>query len=131
DADEVLIVGHSTGTTVAVEIAARALALDPEFGRPEFGTSGPPVALLTIGSCLPIVGFVRTADRLRRDIAQLVTTPRLLWVDYQAPQDALNAFGSEPVRDLKLDIGGDPQLNPKIRSARFKETLSPITYRKV
>ena len=33
DADEVLIVGHSTGTTVAVEVAARALALDPEFGR--------------------------------------------------------------------------------------------------
>lgn len=126
DADEVLIVGHSTGTTIAVELAARALALDPEFGR-----GGPPVALLTIGSCLPIVGVVRTADRLRRDIATLVTTPRLLWVEYQAPQDVLNAFGFEPVRDLKLDLGGGRRLNPKIRSARFKETLLPATYRKV
>jgi hypothetical protein len=126
DADEVLIVGHSTGTTIAVEVAARALALDPEFGR-----SGAPVALLTIGSCLPIIGFVRTADRLRRDIAALVTTPRLLWVEYQAPQDVLNAFGFEPVRDLKLDLGAGRQLNPKIRSARFKETLLPGTYRKI
>jgi pimeloyl-ACP methyl ester carboxylesterase len=126
EADEVLIVGHSTGTTIAVELAARALALDPEFGR-----GGPPVALLTIGSCLPIIGFVRTADRLRRDIAALVTTPRLLWVEYQAPQDALNAFGFEPVRDLKLDLGDGRRLNPEIRSARFKETLLPATYRKV
>ena len=126
DADEVLIVGHSTGTTIAVEVAARALALDPEFGR-----RGPPVALLTIGSCLPIVSFVRTADRLRRDIAALVTTTRLLWVEYQAPQDVLNAFGFEPVRDLKLDIGAARQVNPRIRSARFKETLLPATYRKI
>jgi hypothetical protein len=126
DADEVLIIGHSTGTTIAVEVAARALALDPEFGR-----RGPQVALLTIGSCLPIIGFVRTADRLRRDIAALVTTKRLIWVEYQAPQDVLNAFGFEPVRDLQLDIGAGPQLNPKIRSARFKETLLPATYRKI
>ena len=126
DADEVLIVGHSTGTTIAVEVAARALELDPEFGR-----RGPPVALLTIGSCLPIVSFVRTADRLRRDIAALVTAKRLLWVEYQAPQDVLNAFGFEPVRDLKLDIDAPCQLNPRIRSARFKETLLPATYRRI
>lgn len=125
-ADEVLIVGHSTGTTIAVELAAGALALDPDLGR-----TGPPVALLTIGSCLPIVSFVRTADRLRRDIARLVTTPSLLWVEYQAPQDVLNAFGFEPVRDLELELGGAYAANPKIRSARFKETLLPTTYRKI
>lgn len=126
DADEVLIVGHSTGSTIAVALAARALALDPDFGR-----RGPPVALLTIGSCLPIVAFVRTADGLRRDVARLVTTSALLWVEYQAPQDALNAFGFEPRRDLRLDLGGALARNPKIRSARFKETLSPATYRKI
>ncbi len=126
DADEILIVGHSTGSTIAVDLAARALALDPEFGR-----TGPPVALLTIGSCLPIVGFIRTADRLRRDIARLVTTDSLLWVEYQAPQDVLNAFGFEPVRDLNLELGGARPVNPTIRSARFKETLLPATYRKI
>lgn len=125
EADEILIVGHSTGSSIAVALAARALELDPEFGR------NTPVALLTIGSCLPIVGFVRTAEPLRRDIARLVTTDSLLWVEYQAPQDALNAFGFAPLRDLKLDIGAARARNPAVRSARFKETLSASTYRKI
>jgi len=124
DAEEVLIVGHSTGTTVAVEVAARALALDPDLGR-----HGPALALVTIGSCLPVVGFVRTADRLRRHIARLATEGSLLWVEYQAPQDVLNAFGFDPVRDLDLDLGGAARVNPMIRSARFKETILPSTYR--
>ena len=126
EADEVLIVGHSTGSTIAVELAARALALDPDFGR-----TGPAVGLLTIGSCLPIVSFVRTASLLRQSIARLVTTPSLLWVEYQAPQDALNGFGFDPVRDLKLELGTRRRFNPKIRSTRFKETLLPSTYRKI
>jgi pimeloyl-ACP methyl ester carboxylesterase len=126
DADEVLIVGHSTGTTVAVEVTARALALDAGLGR-----HGPAVVLLTIGSCLPVVGFVRTADRLRRQIARLATERTLLWVEYQAPQDVLNAFGFDPVRDLDLDLGGAERVNPTIRSARFKETVLPSTYRKM
>ncbi|HTV89159.1 MAG TPA: hypothetical protein VME41_09095 [Stellaceae bacterium] len=126
DADEVLIVGHSTGTTIACELAARALALDPGFAR-----RGPPVALLTIGSCLPIVAFVRGAEALRRDLARLVTTDALLWVEYQAPQDVLNAFGFDPVRDLRLDLAGAPARNPRIRSARFKETVLPASYRKI
>ena len=126
DAEEVLIIGHSTGTTVAVEVAARALTLDPELGR-----HGPALALLTIGSCLPVVGFVRTADRLRRHIARLATEASLLWVEYQAPQDVLNAFGFDPVRDLDLDLGGAARINPIIRSARFKETILPSTYRRM
>ncbi len=125
DAEEVLIVGHSTGTTVAVEVAARALALDPKLGQ-----RGPAVALLTIGSCLPVVGFVRTADKLRGHIARLATEASLLWVEYQAPQDVLNAFGFDPVRDLQLQLDA-PRRNPTIRSAKFRETILPATYRKI
>ena len=125
-AEEVLIVGHSTGSTIAVALAARSLALDSDFGR-----RGPPVALLTIGSCLAIAGFVRTAEPLRRDIARLATTRRLSWVEYQAPQDALNAFGFVPARDLRLELGGTAARNPQIRSARFKETTAPAAYRRL
>src|SRR5256714_12219658 len=126
DAQEVLIVGHSTGTTVAVEVTARALALDPKLGE-----RGPALALLTIGSCLPGGGFVRTAEKLRGHIARLAAETSLLWVEYQAPQDVLNAFGFDPVRDLGLDLGGAARINPIIRSARFKETILPSTYRRM
>jgi len=126
DAQEVLIVGHSTGTTVAVEVTARALAVDPTLGA-----RGPALALLTIGSCLPVVGFVRTAEKLRGHIAGLATEKSLLWVEYQAPQDVLNAFGFDPVRDLGLELRGGERCNPTIRSARFKETISPAIYRRI
>lgn len=125
EAEEVLIVGHSTGTTVAVDVAARALALDPSLGE-----RGPAVAVLTIGSCLPVVGFVRTADKLRGHVARLATDPSILWVEYQAPQDVLCAFGFDPVRDLGLRLEG-ARHNPTIRSAKFKEIILPATYRKI
>jgi pimeloyl-ACP methyl ester carboxylesterase len=126
DAQEVLIVGHSTGGVVAVEIAARILAHTPELGE-----AGPALALVTAGGELPLVTTERKAEPLRRDIARLATAPSLLWVDYQAPQDPLNAAGFDPVRDLGLDLGGRPRINPVIRSPRFKDLLSPETYRRI
>src|SRR2546423_3211689 len=91
DAEEALIVGHSTGTTVAVEVAARALTLDPELGR-----HGPALALLTIGSCLPGVGFVRPARPLRRHIARRATGAPPPWGRYQGPPGGLNALWFHP-----------------------------------
>jgi hypothetical protein len=125
-AQEVLIVGHSSGSILAVEIVARALARDQDLGR-----RGPAVALLTIGAELPVAGYLRKAERFRQAIVTLATAPSLLWVEYQAPQDWLNAFQFEPIRDLRLDLGGRAQTNPQIRSPRFKETLFPRNYRKM
>ena len=47
DADEVIVVGHSSGSFVAANVLARALARDPSLG-----THGPRVALLTLGANL-------------------------------------------------------------------------------
>ena len=126
DADEVLIFGHSIGAVLALEIAARVLARDPKFGL-----AGPAVALVTAGGELPFVVFFRKPERLRRDIARLAGDPSLLWVDYQAPQDPLNASGFDPVRHLSLDLGSRPRVNPVVRSPRFKDLLSPETYRRI
>jgi pimeloyl-ACP methyl ester carboxylesterase len=126
NAQEVLIVGHSTGSVMAAQLAARVLAHAPDLGE-----GGPALCLMTIGGELPLSAIVRKAEPLRRDIARLATTPLLLWVDYQAPQDPLNAAGFDPVRDLSLDLGDRPQLNPVIRSPRFKDLLSPATYRRI
>ena len=35
------------------------------------------------------------------------------------------------MRDLELDLGGRARCNPTIRSARFKETILPSTYRRI
>jgi hypothetical protein len=77
-----------------------------------------------------VVGFVRTAAKLRGHVARLATEPSVLWVEYQAPQDVLCAFGFDPVRDLGLRLAGERR-NPTIRSAKFKEIILPGTYRKI
>ena len=124
--EEILIVGHSSGAIVAIETVARALRLDPELGR-----HGPSLALLTIGARVPISASWSSAQRLRGAIIRVATEPSLLWVEYQAPQDPFHAFRFDPVRDLQLDLGAHARINPVIRSARFKQTLLPDTYRRL
>lgn len=124
--DEILIVGHSSGALTAVEVAARVLARDPVLG---VGT--PTLALVTLGSGLPLVALQPRARRLRAEIASLVTSRRIVWVDYHAPQDWMNFPGFDPVEQLDLGLGREPAANPLVRSAKFREIISPNTYRKV
>lgn len=123
DADEIVVVGHSSGAVMAAEIVGRALLIDPALGR-----HGPELALLTLGGCMPAVAFGSAAKRCREDLSRLVRAESLLWVDYQAPQDVLNAAGFNPVRDLALPIPESERRNPLIRSARFRDIASDKTY---
>ncbi|MDR7038336.1 pimeloyl-ACP methyl ester carboxylesterase [Methylobacterium sp. BE186] len=124
--DEVMIVGHSSGALTAVEVAARLFARDPRLGA-----EGPALSLVTLGSGLPLVALQPRARRLRAEVESLVTQPHLVWCDFQAPQDWMNFPGFNPVRHLALDLRGRPVANPLIRSARFREILSPETYARV
>ncbi|WP_233384544.1 alpha/beta hydrolase [Methylobacterium sp. C25] len=125
--DEILIVGHSTGGLTAVEVTARLLARDLDVG-----TQGSVLSVATLGSGLPLVAIQPQAARVRADIASLVTSRRVAWIDYVAPQDWMNFPRFNPLNDLDLPIeAGSAIVNPTIRSARFREILSDETYRKV
>ncbi|WP_430913606.1 alpha/beta hydrolase [Methylobacterium sp. sgz302541] len=124
--DEVMIVGHSSGALTAVEVAARVLARDPRLGE---GATN--LALVTLGSGLPLVAIQPQAAALREEVKALVTSPRLVWLDVQAPQDWMNFPGFIPQKDLALDLGDAPVANPLVRSACFREILSPETYARV
>jgi pimeloyl-ACP methyl ester carboxylesterase len=126
DYDEILIVGHSTGGLTAVELAARLLADDPRLG-----TGGPTFSLLTLGSSLPIVALQPRGRTVRAAVECLMRSPRLVWVDYQAPQDWLNFPGFNPVSDLALGIPEAETANPIIRSAKFSEIILAETYRQI
>ena len=60
DAEEIVIVGHSSGSFLATEMLARALKLDPALGR-----HGPRIVLLTIGGNFPIVGYHAASQEFR------------------------------------------------------------------
>lgn len=125
-ADEVMLVGHSTGALTAVEVAARALALDPALG-----TDARPVAVLTLGSAMPLVAMQPRAAGLRAEIGELVASDRAVWADYQAPQDWMNFPGFRPNRDLRFERPPARVLNPFVRSARYRDIVEPATYDKI
>lgn len=79
---EVLVVGHSTGATLAGTAVAHALAQAPAPSG-----EGPALGLLTLGHCTPLVyGFPRAAA-LRQRLDTVTGHAALSWVDYTAPAD--------------------------------------------
>jgi hypothetical protein len=122
DADEIVIVGHSSGSFLAAEMLARALKRDPALGR-----HGPRIMLLTLGGNFPIVGFHQAARDFRDHLAQLAVEPRVDWIDCQARKDVMNFFKLDPVRAHGIDLGA-AQRNPTIVPVRFREIIRPEHY---
>lgn len=121
DVDEVLLVGHSLGAVLAVEIADRALALNPALG-----TSGAAVSLATVGSSIPKLGLHRAARTLRERLGRVGAAPGLAWVDYQAYADVMNFHKFHPVRGLGAGLRG-----PLVRLVSIRKMLDPAYYRRI
>ena len=119
DADEVLVVGHSSGAQVAVSAVADAL---------RGGAGGrPALALLTLGQAVPMSSFLPGAGRLRADLALLARSDRLTWVDVSAPGDGCAFALCDPA--ATCGAGGPDARWPLVVSAAFSRTLSEETRR--
>lgn len=122
DAQEIVIVGHSSGSFLGTEILARALKLDPDLGR-----HGPRVVLLTIGGNFPIVGFHAASRDFRGHLHQLAIEPSIDWIDCQSRKDVMNFYPFDPVAGHGIDVGADRR-NPTIVPVRFREIIKPEHY---
>ncbi|MGR3320420.1 MAG: hypothetical protein ACU0DK_00630 [Pseudooceanicola sp.] len=117
EADEVLVVGHSSGAHLAVSILADLV----RAGRvPE---NGPALSFLSLGQVVPMVSFLPRAERLRADLRYLSERDELTWVDVTAPGDGCAFALCDPV----AVSGVAPEGNrwPLVISAAFTQTLSP------
>ncbi len=99
-ADEILVVGHSFGAALAVEVLARALARDSALCR-----RGSSIGLLTVGSTIPKFTLHPAADALRMRVARVVAEPSIFWADVQAWLDVISFYGTDPVtlRPIEAD----------------------------
>src|SRR3954452_2478151 len=122
NAEEIVIVGHSSGSFLGVEILARALKLDPDLGR-----HGARVVLLTIGGNFPIVGFHAASRDFRDHLRQLAIEPSIDWIDCQSRKDVMNFYPFDPVAGHGIDVGADRR-NPTIVPVRFREIIRPEHY---
>lgn len=122
-ADEVALVGHSTGGAIASAIMARALELDPELGR-----RGPQVVLLTLGSVMPAVALHPAADKMRGIIARLAAAPAVIWIDCQSRKDVMCFANFDPVAGIGIKQASPVRRNPLLWRISFKEMIAPEQY---
>jgi hypothetical protein len=122
DADEAVIVGHSSGSFLAVDVLDRALTRDPALGR-----HGPKIALLTIGANLPIIGFHAEAQWFRDRLRRMAVAPDIAWVDYQSRHDIMNFWPFDPVAGHGIALGAERR-NPRIVSVSFRDLWAPDAF---
>jgi pimeloyl-ACP methyl ester carboxylesterase len=122
NADEVIVIGHSSGSFIAIDVLTRALAHDPELGR-----HGPRVALMTVGSNIPTAGFHPASGWYRERLARIAVEPAIDWVDYQSRKDIMNFFAFDPIRGHGIELGA-ARRNPTVVPVRFRDIVKPENY---
>ena len=122
DAEEIVVVGHSSGSFLGAEILARALKLDPDLGR-----HGPRIVLLTIGGNFPIVGFHTVSQNFRDHLRLLAVEPSIDWIDCQSRKDVMNFYPFDPIAGHGIEVGA-LRRNPTIVPVRFREIIKPEHY---
>lgn len=123
DADEVLVVGHSSGAILSVSVAARALA------RRGSDVALPALSLLTLGECIPMLSYQPEAEAFRSELAALAGSSRLEWVDVTAPPDGCCFALVDPTAAARVAREvASAWRSPKRLSARFAQMFPPERY---
>ncbi|MBB05120.1 MAG: hypothetical protein CML03_06320 [Pseudooceanicola sp.] len=123
DADEVLVVGHSSGAHLAVSILSDLIRAG------KVREDGPVLSFLSLGQVVPMVSFLPRAQRLRADLAFLSEREELTWVDVTAPGDGCAFALCDPV--AVTGVAGAGKRWPLVLSAAFTQTLSPERWKEL
>ena len=116
--DEVLVVGYSVGSILAVRTLAEALSHRPGQGEAS-------LALLTLGHCVPLSGLTRGSLAFRQALGQVADAQDLFWVDVSSPTD----WGSFALTDPVQLCLGRRGINPRaMTSPRFHTLFDPERY---
>lgn len=121
-ADEIVVIGHSLGAVLAIDLIDRALK---EY--PDLGTAGARIALLSVGSSVLKIGLHRGARRFHAAVVRVTSAPGVFWAEYQALTDVMNFYKTDPVTEMKLTTPS----HPLIRTVRIKNMLDPAIYKRI
>lgn len=126
DDDEVLIVGHSNGATIAISTLARALQRDPDLGRHR-----PKMSLLTLGELIVMLSLLPQAVEFRKEVQLVGSENGVDWIDLTAPRDGACFALIDPLAVSGLQQLGPPAgPKPKLLSIPISDLFSHETWRK-
>ena len=118
--DEILLVGHSVGTIMAVHLLAMYAQQHQNLAAK--------IKLVTLGQCLPLLSGMPQATLFNQHLNQLQNQAASTWIDYLARADSL-AFCEEQ-RLLKSELNPEPR-QPSIRVVRFFNMFEPKRYEQI
>jgi hypothetical protein len=121
-ADEILVIGHSLGAVLAVDLLDRALKLEPALGG-----NKTPVTFLSVGSSILKVGLHPKAIRFRTTIERVAKSRAIFWGDYQARVDPLNFYKSRPMAEMGLSTEDEAT----VRIVKLSRMLDHDMYRRI
>ena len=122
EVDEIVVVGHSSGSFMAVDLMARALERDPELGR-----HGPTLSLLTLGSNLPLLGFNPAGRWFHDKLRRVVGESALTWLDVQSRKDVMSFYQFDQAAGHGITVAAS---NLRTLSVRFRDVLLPENYKR-
>ncbi|MGO4173446.1 hypothetical protein [Bosea sp. TAF32] len=119
--DEVLIVGHSLGAVLAVDLIDRAtkLQLERRVSRK--------LAFFSVGASILKIGLHRAARGFREAVGRVSSNPDVVWADYRARSDVMNFYGADLLRDLRLPATGSPM----VRNVSIRRMIAPERYPRI
>jgi hypothetical protein len=121
-ADEIVVVGHSLGAMLVLDMLVRALARDPDLGR-----HGPAVCVLTVGATIPKFALHPRAQAIRQKIGRIAAEPSIAWTEYQSRDDTISFYKFDPV-SLRRIPGDRIDGKPVIRRVQIHDMLQPGTF---
>ena len=131
DVDEILVVGFSVGSILAVSAMARAFANAEAIGTSDHQWTRPTISLLTLGHCIPMLGLAPQAQAFRDELGVLAQKTALHWVDFSSPTDWGSFALVDPVSACRINLPEGSKVNPTMRSPRFHTLFAPAIYSRI
>ncbi len=122
--DEIVLVGHSTGGALILDIAATALAKYPQLG-----SGRTQVTVLTVGSTSLKIGLHPAAEQFRGKVQSILDCGNVNWIECQAMTDVINFYKSDPVAAMNLQQRTTRPI-PQVHLVRIKDMLQSEAYKR-
>jgi hypothetical protein len=132
--DEVLVVGHSLGTVLAVEVAALSLIERDMHGKKKqsdgLADAKEPrtsFSLLTLAQLIPLLSSLPQATSFRERLKQLSFSKDIHWIDISAPPDGC-CFVLVDAIEAAVPVEACGPYRAKLLSPRFQTLFNAAQY---
>lgn len=122
--DEVIVLGHSSGSMLVIDALHEALCI-----KPDLGTAGARIRCLTLGSAFNYFCGFSGSTKLRTAIATLAVNRAIHWRDVYASEDIICNGKFPSLQDFTRKRALSKNEGPEQQRTRITASLTPERYR--